>query len=83
MKTISLKELHAETGAWVRKAARLGAITITDRGRVIARITSVAHEARANPFLTRKVRPSYARLKGKLGAGTDSTVIVSDDRGDR
>ncbi|MFM9884934.1 MAG: type II toxin-antitoxin system Phd/YefM family antitoxin [Burkholderiales bacterium] len=83
MKTISLKELHAQTGAWVRKAASLGAIMITDCGRAIARITSVELEVPANPFLTRKVRRGYARLKGKLSAGTDSSVVVSEDRGGR
>jgi antitoxin (DNA-binding transcriptional repressor) of toxin-antitoxin stability system len=83
MKTISIKELHAETGAWVRKAASLGAITVTDRGRAIAHITSVEFGARENPFLTRKVRPGFARLKGKLAGGTESGRLIADDRGGR
>jgi antitoxin (DNA-binding transcriptional repressor) of toxin-antitoxin stability system len=36
MKTISIRELHERTGAWVRKAVELGAITVTERGRTIA-----------------------------------------------
>jgi hypothetical protein len=36
-----------------------------------------------NPFLTRKLLPGYARLKGKLGGGTDSTTLVSEDRDGR
>ena len=80
MKTISLRELHQRTGAWVRKAAQLGAITITERGRPIARIESVGSLDAGNPFVTRTLRPGYARLMGKLGKGTDSSRMVSDDR---
>jgi len=80
MKTISLRELHAATGAWVRRAMRLGTITITDRGKPIAKLTPITSQPRANLFLTRKLRPGYARLLGKLGGGSDSTAIVSEDR---
>jgi prevent-host-death family protein len=45
MKTISLRELHANTGALVRSAARLGAVLVTDRGKAIARIEPVAEDA--------------------------------------
>lgn len=80
MKTISIRELHQRTGAWVRKAAQLGAITITERGRPVARIEAVGDLKAANPFLTRKLRPGYAKLMGKLGKGTDSARMVSEDR---
>ena len=36
MTTITIKELHARTGEWVRKAGQTGEITVTDRGRGIA-----------------------------------------------
>jgi prevent-host-death family protein len=80
MKTISIRELHARTGAWVRKAVDLGAITVTERGRPLVRLEPVSDAGRTNPFRARRLRPGYARLRGKLGGGTDSTVIVSDDR---
>ena len=80
MKTISLRELHNNTGAWVRKSAELGGIAITDRGTIIARIEPAGGPDASNPFLTRKLRPGYAKLRGKLGRGTDSTRLVSDDR---
>jgi len=83
MKKVSLRELHEETGAWVREAARLGAITITDRGKPIARITAVGEEARRNAFRTRILRPGYAALRGKLSGGADSTAIVAEDRAKR
>jgi prevent-host-death family protein len=80
MKTISIRELHQRTGAWVRRAVELGAITVTDRGRPLVRIASVAAERQRNSFQGRRLRPGYARLRGKLGGGTDSAVIVSQQR---
>lgn len=80
MKTISLRELHESTGAWVREAARVGTLVITDRGKPIARLEAVNADLPANPFLTRKLRPGYVKLRGRLGGGTDSTLIVSADR---
>jgi antitoxin (DNA-binding transcriptional repressor) of toxin-antitoxin stability system len=80
MKTISLRELHGATGRWVRKAASLGAVTITDRGRAIARISAVGAQSRENPFRLRKLRPGYAKLRGRLSGGTDSSVAVAEDR---
>lgn len=83
MKTISLRELHAKTGAWVRKAARLGTVLITDRGIPIARIEPVAHEVSGNPFSRRRILPEFAVLKGKLAKGSDSTSIIRADRDER
>jgi prevent-host-death family protein len=36
MKTISIRDLHMDTGGWVRRAARGGPIVVTDRGRRVA-----------------------------------------------
>lgn len=80
MKTISIRELHERTGAWVRKAVELGAITVTERGRPLVRLEPVSANRPANPFRSRRLRPGYARLRGTLGKGTESTTIVSDDR---
>jgi hypothetical protein len=33
------------------------------------------------PFRERRLRPGYARLRGTLTWGTNSTMIVSEDRG--
>jgi antitoxin (DNA-binding transcriptional repressor) of toxin-antitoxin stability system len=38
MKSITLRELHEATGKWVRRAAALGALQVTERGRPVARI---------------------------------------------
>ena len=80
MKTISLRELHESTGAWVREAARVGALVITDRGKPVARLEAVTADLQINSFLKRKLRPGYAKLRGKLHGGTDSTKIIADDR---
>jgi antitoxin (DNA-binding transcriptional repressor) of toxin-antitoxin stability system len=83
MKTIPLRELHESTGAWVREAARIGTLVITDRGKPIARLEAVTTDLQINPFLTRKLRPGYSKLRGKLVGGAESTQIVSDDRDSR
>jgi antitoxin (DNA-binding transcriptional repressor) of toxin-antitoxin stability system len=80
MKTISISELHERTGAWVRKAVELGAILVTERGKPIVRLEAILDAKPANPFRERRLRPGYARLRGKLGRGTDSTAILSEDR---
>ena len=80
MKTISIRELHQRTGAWVRKAVELGAIVVTERGKPLVRLEAVPDGRPANPFRSRRLRPGYARLRGKLRGGTDSTDIVSEDR---
>jgi antitoxin (DNA-binding transcriptional repressor) of toxin-antitoxin stability system len=83
MKSISIRELHQRTGAWVRKATEQGSTTVTERGRPITRLEAIADTGPKNPFLTRKLLPGYARLKGKLRGGTDSTTLVSEDRDGR
>ncbi len=83
MKTISISELQKSTGAWVREAARIGSLIITNRGKPIARIESIGPYLQTNPFRTRKLRPGYSKLFGKLGGGSDSTLAVSEDRNSR
>jgi prevent-host-death family protein len=80
MKTISIRELHEKTGEWVRRSEKLGAITVTDRGRAVAQIVPVEANAAVNPFAQRKLRRAYSRMLGSLKRGTDSTQAVSDDR---
>lgn len=80
MKTISLRELHERTWAWVRKAVELGSIVVTERGKPPVRLEAVVDVKPTNPFQVRRLRPGYARLRGKLGRGTDSAAIVSEDR---
>ena len=80
MRKISIRELHDATGKWVREAARVDELVVTERGRPIATNIPYREPARGNPFRSRKLRPGYAALLGRLKGGTDSAVIVSEDR---
>jgi antitoxin (DNA-binding transcriptional repressor) of toxin-antitoxin stability system len=86
MKTISLRELHNHTGKWVRAVEEEGAIVITDRGRPVARLDrSKAPSKMKISWRNRDYVPGYlAMLKaGKLSGGTDSSIIISEDRTSR
>jgi len=85
MKTITIRELHARTGAWVRRAARDGQIIVTDNGRTVARIVPELEPAKTPYFARRKLSAGFKRLdeSGKTGRGTDSTAAISQDREDR
>jgi prevent-host-death family protein len=85
MKTITIRELHARTGALVREVALHGEIRVTDRGRMVAKIVPEAEPAEVPYFARRKMSPGFKKLhdSGKLGLGTDSTAGISEDREDR
>ena len=82
MKTITIRELHARTGQWVRQAVRHGQIRVTDHGRTVARIVPDTEPAPIAYFARRKLSPAFQRLvnSGKLSRGTDSTFIISEER---
>ncbi len=80
MRKISIRELHDETGRWVREAARVDELVVTERGRPIATIVPYREPPNGNPFRARRLRPGYAALLGRLRGGTDSTRAVSEDR---
>ena len=73
MKTISIKELHAETGRWVRAAIKQPLI-VTDRGEKVATLKAHTEEAVSRPVFTLKGRGPRPRI------GFDSTAIISEDR---
>ncbi len=71
MTTITIKELHARTGEWVRKAGQTGDITVTDRGHPIAVIQPVpANPVRVtpsvNPWLNRKTSPELEAVQDRM-----------------
>jgi len=87
MKTISIRELHARTGKWVRQAAEKGQILVADNGRTIVRMVpesappAVPYFARRR-FINRQMKRWIE--SGELGrGGTDATVGISQDREDR
>ncbi|HLQ78138.1 MAG TPA: type II toxin-antitoxin system prevent-host-death family antitoxin [Terriglobia bacterium] len=80
MKSISIRELHEKTGEWVRKSEKFGGITVTDRGRKVARIIPIENTPTVNLFAARKLRKGYSRMLGSLNRGTNSTKLISEDR---
>ena len=82
MKSISIRELHAKTGKYVRQVAETGEIYVTDRGKTVAMIVPEQEEPEVPYFARRKLTPAFRKLmeSGKLRGGTDSTQIISEDR---
>ena len=51
MKEISIRELHRNTGAWVRNARKYGSILVRDRRRPVTRIKPTSEEPEVNRFV--------------------------------
>ncbi|MCC7373845.1 MAG: type II toxin-antitoxin system prevent-host-death family antitoxin [Verrucomicrobiales bacterium] len=85
MKEVTLRELHARTGEWVREASRCGQIVVTDNGRPIARIVPETGESEPPYFAARRPSKAFRNLdrSGKTGRGSDVTQGISEDREDR
>lgn len=75
MKTVSIRDLHARTGAIVREAAKRP-LQITDRGRVLAVIQAPSVASKQGVPL-----PDREALIAKLPRQkTDSADLIGDDR---
>ena len=83
MPAISIRELHENTDAWVRKATEQEPVVLTDDGQAVAKIVPVTVAKLENPLVTRKLLPGFAELQAKLSGGTDSTQIISEMRDGR
>ena len=75
MKTVSIRDLHARTGAIVREAARRP-VQVTDRGRVLAVIHAPNVAAREGVRLPDR-EALIARLPKQK---SDSADLIGDDR---
>ena len=80
---IPIRELHARTGHFVRKAAENMRVVITDNGKPIAQIQPITPDAQRQPnrpkWKDRVLLPGYAALMNKPVKG-DSTAHISEDR---
>lgn len=76
MKTISIRELHEKTGAWVRAAAKTGRFFVSDRGRPVA-VLGPMEGRPAAPFGKRKLTRGFNALPR---VGGDSTRTISEER---
>ena len=80
MKTITIRELHQETGRWVRQASSSGEVLVTERGKLIAKIVPAAPPPAKPFFASPRYTRAFLRHRKSLRGGTDATAIVSQDR---
>lgn len=78
---ITIRQLHDETGQWVRKAAQLGELQVTERGVVVAKLVPANPLPAAPYFSQRKLRPAF--VAAQLRGGRDSTDAISAERDER
>ncbi len=74
MKSISIRELHMNTGKWVREAVE--PIVITDHGRAVAEIGPVKKAPRSS-FRDRKLVKGFASMPSIV---SDSGSYLEEDR---
>ncbi|HEY4248635.1 MAG TPA: hypothetical protein VGM64_17575 [Lacunisphaera sp.] len=80
MRTITIRQLHDATGKWVRRAAALGELQVTERGQVVAKIVPAAVVPEHPYFGRRKELATFRAARPFLRGGSDSTRTISDDR---
>ena len=80
MKEISIRELHRNTGAWVRSARKYGSILVRDRNTPVATLVPVTEAPVVNLFEHWKPLKKFAAALERPVAGTPAERIVSDDR---
>lgn len=81
MKSITIRQLHDETGRWVRRAAELGELPVTERGRIVAKLVPATDVPVRPYFARRKLLPAFRAAR--LAGGTDATALISRERDDR
>jgi prevent-host-death family protein len=80
---IPIRELHARTGHYVRKAAAQGRILVTHRGQPMAELRPLSGEEARSEGLTwknREILPAFAAIIDEPVGGTDSSLAVAEDR---
>jgi antitoxin (DNA-binding transcriptional repressor) of toxin-antitoxin stability system len=80
MKEISIRDLHRETGTWVRSAKKYGSILVRDRNRPVAKLVPVDDEPQVNLFDSWKPLKKFAAALDRPVGGTPVEEIVSQDR---
>lgn len=81
MKSITIRQLHDETGRWVRRAAALGELHVTERGRPVAKLVPASAVPAEPYFARRKLLPAFSAVK--FAPGTDATEGISAERDER
>jgi prevent-host-death family protein len=77
MKEISIRDLHLNTGEWIRKVSLEQKIVITERGEPVATLVPFESAHKATPFAHRQLVAGFAKLPA---IEHDSTQYISSDR---
>ena len=80
MKEISIRELHRNTGAWVRSARKYGSILVRDRNTPVATLVPATQRPLVNLFDRWKPQRKFAAALERPVRGTPVERIISDDR---
>lgn len=80
MKTWTIEELDEKTGRWLREVGQHDQVVVTDHGRPLVNILSARPAGGKAGFGNRVLLAEYRDQMGRLGGGTDSTAIISEDR---
>lgn len=79
MKSITIRELHEQTGRWVRRASA-GEVYVTERGRLVAKIVPVSPLPQKPFFANPKFTRAFLRHRNSFRGGTDATETISRER---
>lgn len=82
---VSVRELHARTGHYVRRAAARQRVIVTNHGEPIAELKPFSPTNVVPFFATRRLRPDFKKAAdaGKLRprpGDEDITELISEDR---
>jgi antitoxin (DNA-binding transcriptional repressor) of toxin-antitoxin stability system len=80
MKELSIRDLHRNTGAWVRSARKYGSILVRDRHVPVATITPVTEEPAVNLFERWRPLKKFAAAIDRPVGGTPVETMVGEDR---
>jgi hypothetical protein len=80
MKEISIRELHRNTGSWVRSARKYGSILVRDRNTPVATLTPVTEVPAVNLFDQWTPLKKYAAALDRSVGGTPVQDIIGEDR---
>ncbi len=80
MKEISIRELHRNTGSWVRSARKYGSILVRDRNTPVATLTPVTEAPAVNLFERWAPLKKYAAALDRSVGGTPVQDIIGEDR---
>jgi antitoxin (DNA-binding transcriptional repressor) of toxin-antitoxin stability system len=85
MKMMTIEELDEKTGRWLREAARQEQVVVTDHGQpfaTVSRYPGPEQPAARGGFRNRALLPQYEAIMNQPVGGTDSTEMISQDRGE-